>query len=68
MKKTERFGMVLSPVEKATGMKRAGDERLSLSAYIRRLMRLDAKQYGLLPSDGHDQPQAEAERGDEVRQ
>ncbi|MBN1992832.1 MAG: hypothetical protein JW953_09005 [Anaerolineae bacterium] len=54
MKKTERFGLVLSPAEKEAAAKLAEGE--SLAAYIRRLIRNAAKQAGVWPPTiGHDQ-------------
>lgn len=47
MQKTERFGLVLSPAEKAAAFKLAQGE--SVASLIRRLIRQAAKDAGLWP-------------------
>ena len=49
MEKSERFGLVLSPAEKATLHRLADRERIPAAAVVRRLIWCEAERHGLLP-------------------
>lgn len=47
--KTERFGMVLTAIEQQLLKKMSNDDDMSEAAFIRRLIRMAAKERGLWP-------------------
>ena len=48
MDKSERFGMVLSPIEKLALQRLAAQERIPLAAVVRRLIWREAKNLNLI--------------------
>lgn len=54
MTKSERFGMLLSPSEKAALEELADRERISAAAVVRRLVWKEADRQGLIRSDQNE--------------
>jgi hypothetical protein len=54
MKKSERFGIVFTPPEQYVLKKMSDDDGVSMAAFVRRIIRLSAKERGLWPVKNMD--------------